>query len=244
MRRTLIPSILASLARPRACPFARGAGRSSSAEDPSAAPSEVATSSGPQTFTGRVSSRHVSTYVPAPTVAPTPAPPPPTPAPTPVPTPGARTRADPHCLPRPRRPNPPQSRSRHPRRCRRPRPSARTLCCQRKSSSGGGSCIPKIGVDAPFEERGMDEYGVMQDPSGREKVGWYNFMPLPNEGKNVFLAGHLQYGGSPAVFWNLGRPRGRRRSDHLGRRSGVSLLHRQQGTTAPKPTLYTASPTP
>jgi len=65
--------------------------------------------------------------------------------------------------------------------------------------------IPRIDVVAGFEERGMDDYGVMDDPSGRDKVAWYNFMSLPNEGSNVFLAGHLQFGGSPAVFWNLGK---------------------------------------
>jgi LPXTG-site transpeptidase (sortase) family protein len=68
----------------------------------------------------------------------------------------------------------------------------------------GRLVIPWIGVDAAFEERGMYENGVMQDPSGGEKVGWYNFMSLPNGGKNVFLAGHVQFGGSPAVFSRLG----------------------------------------
>jgi len=86
-----------------------------------------------------------------------------------------------------------------------PAPVSPDLVLTKEEFLWGRLVIPRIGVDAPFEERGMDEYGVMQDPSGREKVGWYNFMPLPNEGKNVFLAGHLQYGGSPAVFWNLGQ---------------------------------------
>jgi LPXTG-site transpeptidase (sortase) family protein len=43
----------------------------------------------------------------------------------------------------------------------------------------------------------------MQDPSGREAAAWYGFEPLPNAGGNIFLAGHLQLSGSPAVFWNL-----------------------------------------
>jgi LPXTG-site transpeptidase (sortase) family protein len=60
--------------------------------------------------------------------------------------------------------------------------------------------IPRIGVDAPFEEKGMDASLKMDDPSGRDAVAWYHFKSLPNEGENVFLAGHLQLGGSPAVF--------------------------------------------
>jgi LPXTG-site transpeptidase (sortase) family protein len=40
----------------------------------------------------------------------------------------------------------------------------------------------------------------MEDPTGREAVAWYPFKSLPNGGENVFLAGHLQLGGSPAVF--------------------------------------------
>jgi LPXTG-site transpeptidase (sortase) family protein len=67
----------------------------------------------------------------------------------------------------------------------------------------GRLVIPTIGVDAPFEERSVDGNGVMQDPTGREAVAWYPFEPLPNNGGNIFLAGHLQVGGSPAVFWNL-----------------------------------------
>jgi LPXTG-site transpeptidase (sortase) family protein len=60
--------------------------------------------------------------------------------------------------------------------------------------------IARIGVDAPFEERGMDANYKMDDPTGREAVAWYTFKSMPNEGENIFLAGHLQLGGSPAVF--------------------------------------------
>ena len=64
----------------------------------------------------------------------------------------------------------------------------------------GRLLIPEIGVDAPFEERGLKPDLAMEDPSGREAVAWYPFKSLPNGGENVFLAGHLQLGGSPAVF--------------------------------------------
>jgi len=67
----------------------------------------------------------------------------------------------------------------------------------------GRLVIPTIGVDAPLEERVVYGNGVMQEPSGREAVAWYPFEPLPNAGGNIFLAGHLQVGSSPAVFWNL-----------------------------------------
>jgi LPXTG-site transpeptidase (sortase) family protein len=64
----------------------------------------------------------------------------------------------------------------------------------------GRLLIPRIGVDAPFEERGLTADNSMEDPTGREAVAWYPFKSLPNGGENVFLAGHLQLGGSPAVF--------------------------------------------
>jgi len=67
----------------------------------------------------------------------------------------------------------------------------------------GRLVIPRIGVEAPLEERGLDSNRVMQAPTGREVVSWYSFEPLPNAGGNIFLAGHLQLGGSPGVFWNL-----------------------------------------
>jgi sortase A len=51
----------------------------------------------------------------------------------------------------------------------------------------------------------MGPDGVMQDPSGTEAVAWYPFEPLPNEGGNIFLAGHLLVGGHPAVFWDLNK---------------------------------------
>jgi LPXTG-site transpeptidase (sortase) family protein len=63
--------------------------------------------------------------------------------------------------------------------------------------------IPRIGVDAPFEERGVDADLKMEDPTGREAVAWYAFKSLPNGGENIFLAGHFQLGGTPAVFWNV-----------------------------------------
>lgn len=180
-----------------------------------AAPDDSATaragvSSGPRTFTGYVSSSHVWPYTPplaviftpAPTQPPTPAPappPPPTPAPTPEPTPAPT----PEPMPAPT-PEPTPAPTPEPTPVPTPAPVSPDFVLSKDDFLWGRLVIPRIGVDAAIEERGMDEYGVMENPSGAEKVGWYNFMPLPNQGKNVFLAGHVQYGGAPAVFWDLG----------------------------------------
>jgi LPXTG-site transpeptidase (sortase) family protein len=174
------------------------------AEDPSTAPSEVAPAWGPRTFSGRVVSRHGPSYTPAPRFVPTPAPTPaPTPVPTLVPTPVETPAPTPIPAPPPT-PVPTPEPVPEPTPVPTPVPVSPDLVLTKEEFLWGRLYISKIGVVASFEERGMDDNGVMEDPSGSDKVGWYNFMPLPNEGKNVFLAGHLQFGGSPAVFWKLG----------------------------------------
>jgi LPXTG-site transpeptidase (sortase) family protein len=202
LRRTLIPSILISVGA-LGLAVSLGAWAIMNADDAPESPSEVAAQSGPQTFTGRVTSRHVSTYVPAPTSIPTPAPPS-MPAPTPVPTPLPTPVPTPIPTPPPPAPEPAPTPVPAPTPLPTPAPISPDLVLTKEEFLWGRLVIPKIGVDAFFEERGMDANGVMQDPTGREKVAWYNFMSLPNGGKNVFLAGHVQYSGTPAVFAKLG----------------------------------------
>jgi sortase (surface protein transpeptidase) len=48
----------------------------------------------------------------------------------------------------------------------------------------------------------------MPSPVGPQEVIWYDFSALPGMGGrpgdgNTVLAGHVDYGVDPAVFWNL-----------------------------------------
>ena len=162
--------------------------------------------SGPAVFTSktRIVVRKVPgfpTPVPVPTSMPTPAPSPaptpeptpfptraPTPEPTPVPTPAPTPEpfAEPAATPEPT-----------------PPPISPDLVLTKEAFLAGRLLILEIGVDAPFEERGLTPDNAMEDPSGREAVAWYPFKSLPNAGENIFLAGHLQLGGTPAVFSNV-----------------------------------------
>jgi LPXTG-site transpeptidase (sortase) family protein len=156
---------------------------------------------------GRVASVQVFPGAkPVRTLPPTPAPP--TPAPTPVPTPPPTPEPTPLPTPIPTPPPPPTP---EPTPAPTPQPTpvpppplvSPGLVLTKEQFLAGRLVIPQIGVNAPFEEKSVDGSGVMQEPSGREVVAWYGFEPLPNQGGNVFLAGHLQLGGSPAVFSNL-----------------------------------------
>jgi len=137
----------------------------------------------------------VSTPVPTP-----PPPPPPTPATTPVPTPVPTPEPTPAPTPMPtHEPLAEPAPTLEPT----PPPVPPDLVITQESFLAGRLLIPDIGVDAPFEEKGLNADASMEDPSGREAVAWYPFKSLPNGGENIFLAGHLQLGGSPAVFWNV-----------------------------------------
>jgi LPXTG-site transpeptidase (sortase) family protein len=64
--------------------------------------------------------------------------------------------------------------------------------------------IPKIGIDAPVTEKGLDPNGAMQNPNGPEDVAWYDFTARPGQGGNAVFSGHLDYHDyGPAVFARL-----------------------------------------
>lgn len=65
--------------------------------------------------------------------------------------------------------------------------------------------IPKIGVDAPVQIKGVDPDGAMQAPDGPWNVAWYDFSSKPGFGGNAVFSGHVDYVNvGPAVFWDLG----------------------------------------
>ncbi|WP_259370768.1 class F sortase [Streptomyces sp. SCUT-3] len=66
--------------------------------------------------------------------------------------------------------------------------------------------IPRIGVNAPFSELGLDENGTLEAPSPDDNnlVGWYADGVTPGERGNAIVAGHVDTKTGPAVFWRLG----------------------------------------
>jgi LPXTG-site transpeptidase (sortase) family protein len=63
--------------------------------------------------------------------------------------------------------------------------------------------IDKIGVAADIETRQVVD-GAMQDPTGPWVVSWYDNLAAPGQGRNVVMAGHIDYWNvGPAVFYHL-----------------------------------------
>ncbi|HEX5498784.1 MAG TPA: sortase [Thermomicrobiales bacterium] len=63
--------------------------------------------------------------------------------------------------------------------------------------------IDKIGVAADIETRLVVD-GAMQDPTGPWIVSWYENLGVPGQGRNVVMAGHIDYWNvGPAVFYHL-----------------------------------------
>ncbi|MHB1159418.1 MAG: class F sortase [Chloroflexota bacterium] len=67
--------------------------------------------------------------------------------------------------------------------------------------------IPAIGVDAGFEYVGLAGDGAMDVPKDGTNVAWYRLGPRPGETGNAVIAGHVDWGGKTAVFWELSRLR-------------------------------------
>ena len=67
--------------------------------------------------------------------------------------------------------------------------------------------VPALGVDAPITNVGVDpgNGGVMSVPSDGGLIGWYEHGPSPGETGSAVLAGHVDFGGRPGVFFELRR---------------------------------------
>jgi LPXTG-site transpeptidase (sortase) family protein len=64
--------------------------------------------------------------------------------------------------------------------------------------------IDPIGIDAEISPVGVDPYGEFQIPSA-DQVGWYKYGAVPGAEGSTVLAGHVDYNGRKAVFFNLDR---------------------------------------
>jgi LPXTG-site transpeptidase (sortase) family protein len=64
--------------------------------------------------------------------------------------------------------------------------------------------IPKIAVNAPVEQVGLDGQGNMDTPKQPFDTAWYSPGPRPGQRGNSVIAGHVDYHGiGPVVFWRL-----------------------------------------
>jgi sortase (surface protein transpeptidase) len=63
--------------------------------------------------------------------------------------------------------------------------------------------IPAIGVDSPLIDLGLQADGSLQVPATGFPAGWFTGGPVPGEPGPAVLAGHVDWGGSPGVFYRL-----------------------------------------
>jgi LPXTG-site transpeptidase (sortase) family protein len=64
--------------------------------------------------------------------------------------------------------------------------------------------IPKFGVEAPIQIKGVDGNNEMISPDGPSNVAWYDFSAAPGNIGNSVYSGHVDYiNYGPAVFYNI-----------------------------------------
>ena len=63
--------------------------------------------------------------------------------------------------------------------------------------------IPAIAVDTPLMDLGLQKDGTLQVPAEGFPAGWFTGGPTPGERGPAVLAGHVDWGGSPGVFYRL-----------------------------------------
>jgi len=63
--------------------------------------------------------------------------------------------------------------------------------------------IPAIGVDSALMQLGLRADGSLQVPPVGFPAGWYTGAPTPGELGPAILAGHVDWGGQPGVFYHL-----------------------------------------
>ena len=63
--------------------------------------------------------------------------------------------------------------------------------------------IPGIGVDSPLMQLGLLTDGSLQVPPSGFPAGWFAGAPTPGEIGPAIIAGHVDWNGRPAVFYEL-----------------------------------------
>lgn len=82
--------------------------------------------------------------------------------------------------------------------------------------------IPSLGLDTPLSRLGLAPDGTLETPRTAEEVGWFSGSATPGALGPAVIAGHVTWGGGPAVFHALAQLD---RSDRV-------LVRRQDGQTA------------
>jgi sortase (surface protein transpeptidase) len=63
--------------------------------------------------------------------------------------------------------------------------------------------VPRIGVDAPVIELGLDDTGALEVPETRDETGWFTGGARPGAPGAAVIAGHVSLRRGPAVFARL-----------------------------------------
>lgn len=63
--------------------------------------------------------------------------------------------------------------------------------------------IPSIGVDSELMDLGLQDDGTLEVPPSGFPAGWYTGAPTPGEIGPAIIAGHVDWGGQPGVFFDL-----------------------------------------
>jgi sortase (surface protein transpeptidase) len=63
--------------------------------------------------------------------------------------------------------------------------------------------VPAIGVDSKLMALGLQDDGSLEVPPAGFPAGWFTGAPRPGEVGPAVMAGHVDWGGSPGVFYNL-----------------------------------------
>jgi len=63
--------------------------------------------------------------------------------------------------------------------------------------------IPAIGVDTGLMSLGLQDDGSLEVPPEGFPAGWYTEAPTPGEIGPAIIAGHVDWDGSPGVFFSL-----------------------------------------
>ncbi|WFR71905.1 hypothetical protein P9209_25115 [Prescottella defluvii] len=109
--------------------------------------------------------------------------------------------------------------------------------------------IPAIGVDSDLMELGLESNGALQVPPGGFPAGWYSGSPVPGELGPAVIAGHVDWGGKPGVFFRLHELAPGTRSSPIGptaspRCSGWRAWNAMRRTRSRPPRSMATSTTP
>jgi len=63
--------------------------------------------------------------------------------------------------------------------------------------------IPAIGVDSGLMDLGLQDDGTLEVPATGFPAGWFTGAPTPGEQGPAVIAGHVDWGGVPGVFYDL-----------------------------------------